>query len=105
MNYAPDFREVARLGGRGLIVTARATAKKFDFVSRFFGPAVGVDEDPVTGSAHCALAPYWSEKLGKTRMRGYQASARGGEVGVELIEDRVLLRGAAVTVMRGELVS
>lgn len=105
VNYAPDFREVARLGGRGLIVTARSTAKKFDFVSRFFGPAVGVDEDPVTGSAHCALAPYWSEKLGKTRMRGYQASARGGEVGVELVEDRVLLRGAAVTVVRGELVS
>jgi predicted PhzF superfamily epimerase YddE/YHI9 len=85
------------------MVTSRATSPDFDFVSRFFGPAVGIDEDPVTGSAHCCLGPYWSKRLGKTDMRACQASRRGGVVGVTVIGDRVLLRGQAVTVMAAEL--
>ena len=99
----PDLSLLAKIKARGVIVTAKAT-KKYHFISRFFGPAVGVDEDPVTGSAHCALAPYWGEQLGLTKMRGYQASARGGEVGVELVGDRVRLRGTAVTFSRGQFV-
>ena len=99
----PDLAELAKIKMRGVIVTAKAD-KKYDFVSRWFGPAVGVDEDPVTGSAHCGLGPYWGERLGRTTMRGYQASSRGGEVIVELCGDRVLLRGRAVTFSRGQLV-
>ena len=99
----PDLAALAKIKVRGIIVTAKAS-KKYDFVSRFFGPAVGVDEDPVTGSAHCALAPYWGEQLGRTSMRGFQASQRGGEVAVEWCDDRVLLRGSAVTFSRGQLV-
>jgi predicted PhzF superfamily epimerase YddE/YHI9 len=99
----PDLRMLAELGGRGFIVTSRATAGDFDFVSRFFAPAVGVDEDPVTGSAHCALAPYWAERLGKQEMVGYQVSARGGIVRVRHEGERVMLGGQAVTVLRGEL--
>ena len=99
----PDFGALGKLEARGIIVTARASSAGFDFVSRFFGPAVGVDEDPVTGSAHCALAPYWGERLGKQAMVGYQASARGGVVKVTLRGERVLIGGQAVTVMRGEL--
>jgi len=89
---------------RGVIVTAPATTPGFDFVSRFFAPAAGVPEDPVTGSAHCCLAPFWGERLGKDDMLGCQASARGGVVGVTLAGNRVYLRGQAVTVLRGELV-
>jgi predicted PhzF superfamily epimerase YddE/YHI9 len=88
-----------------VIVTARASSTGFDFVSRFFAPGAGVDEDPVTGSAHCALAPYWSVQLGKTSMVGFQASARGGVVAVRVAGDRVILGGQAVTVLRGELVT
>ena len=102
---APDFTALRKLEARGIIVTARASTAGFDFVSRFFAPAVGVDEDPVTGSAHCALGPYWGERLGKTAMTAYQASARGGIVRVRLDGDRVILGGQAVTVMTGELVS
>jgi PhzF family phenazine biosynthesis protein len=98
----PDHVRLRRVPGRGVIVTSRA--RDYDFVSRFFGPAVGVDEDPVTGSSHCALTPYWSAKLGKTEMNAWQASKRGGEVRVRLDGDRVKLRGKAVTVFRGELV-
>ena len=76
-----------------------------DFVSRFFGPQSGVDEDPVTGSAHCALAPYWAGELGRTTLVGFQASPRGGTVRVQLDGDRVRLGGHAVTVMRGELLT
>jgi len=100
---APDFTALRKLEARGIIVTARASTTGFDFVSRFFAPAVGVDEDPVTGSAHCALGPYWGERLGKTAMTAYQASARGGIVRVRLDGDRVILGGQAVTVMTGEL--
>jgi len=99
----PDFAALRGCEARGVIVTAPASSAGFDFVSRFFAPAVGVDEDPVTGSAHCALGPYWGERLGKTEMTGYQASARGGIVRVRLAGERVVLGGQAVTVMTGEL--
>jgi PhzF family phenazine biosynthesis protein len=99
----PDFRRLADIDTRGIIVTAPSDDPRFDFLSRFFCPAVGIDEDPVTGSAHCALTPFWAERLGKTRMTAYQASQRGGTVHVELKGDRVLLAGQAVTVLRGQL--
>jgi predicted PhzF superfamily epimerase YddE/YHI9 len=88
---------------RGIIVTSRAVSDGFDFVSRFFAPRVGVPEDPVCGSAHCCLAPYWASKLGKSAMVGYPASPRGGVVRVRHEGARVFLEGQAVTVMRGEL--
>jgi PhzF family phenazine biosynthesis protein len=88
---------------RGIMVTAAAHGTEYDFVSRFFAPAAGIDEDPVTGSAHCTLAPFWAERLGKTRLQAYQASARGGEVLVEWQDERVLLAGSAVTVFSGTL--
>jgi len=100
----PDFQKLRGLSARGIIVTARDIADPvIDFVSRFFCPNLGIDEDPVTGSAHCALGPYWGAKLGKDRLVGYQASARGGRVGVQLSDDRVTLAGSAVTVLRGTL--
>jgi PhzF family phenazine biosynthesis protein len=101
----PDMTRLRSLPIRGVIVTAKASSAGFDFVSRFFAPGAGVDEDPVTGSAHCALAPYWGAQLGKTSMVGFQASARGGVVAVRLAGDRVILGGQAVTVLRGELVT
>lgn len=99
----PDLGAIAALGMRGVIVTARSSSPSHDFVSRFFAPAAGVDEDPVTGSAHCALAPYWAAKLGKPTLLGYQASARGGTVECTVTGDRVVLGGRAVTVLRGTL--
>jgi len=99
----PDFPAMAALPVRGVIVTAPSDSARFDFVSRFFAPAVGVDEDPVTGSAHCCLAPFWGERFGKKEMVGYQASARGGLVRVRTAGDRVMIAGQAVTVLRGEL--
>ncbi|WP_433827067.1 PhzF family phenazine biosynthesis protein [Actinoplanes sp. CA-015351] len=100
----PDLRALTPLSGRGVIVTAAAEpGSGHDFVSRFFGPAVGVDEDPVTGSAHTALAPYWAARLGRSDLTGYQASPRGGYVQVSLRGDRTLLRGRAVTVIDGSL--
>lgn len=101
----PDFNRLRETPARGVIVTSRASVAGFDFVSRFFAPAAGVDEDPVTGSAHCCLAPYWSAKLHKHDMVGYQASARGGVVTVRMAGDRVILGGQAVTVLRGELLA
>lgn len=102
-SMAPDFKRLVAIGCRGIIVTARSDDPSFDFVSRFFAPAAGIDEDPVTGSAHCCLADYWGRRLGKTRMVGYQASSRGGVVHVETRGDRVLLGGQAVIVAEGEL--
>jgi PhzF family phenazine biosynthesis protein len=99
----PDLAAVARVKARGVIVTSRADKSKYDFVSRFFAPQSGVPEDPVTGSAHCALAPYWGAKLGKKELMAFQASARGGEIRLRLEGDRVRLGGQAVTVLRGEL--
>jgi PhzF family phenazine biosynthesis protein len=104
----PDLAAVAALPGRGgVIVTARADdrAAGYDFVSRCFLPGIGVVEDPVTGAAHTALAPYWSGKLGRTTLTGFQASARGGLVRTELRGARTLLRGTAVTVIDGELLT
>jgi predicted PhzF superfamily epimerase YddE/YHI9 len=100
---APDVGNLPE--GRGIIVTAQAERPDGDyaFVSRFFAPAAGVPEDPVTGSAHCALAPYWGARLGRDSMTGYQASARGGIVRTRIQGDRVLLGGQAVTTLRGEL--
>ncbi len=100
----PDFGLIKKLGGRGVIVTSRSGTKEFDFVSRFFAPAAGIDEDPVTGSAHCTLGPYWAKKLGKNEMTAYQASSRGGVVNVRVAGDRMHLGGQAVTVLVGELI-
>ena len=99
----PDFARLNALRARGIIITAQSDDGRYDFVSRFFAPAVGIDEDPVTGSAHCALAPYWMKRLGKTEMVGFQASRRGGVVGVRVEGDRVHLLGNAVTVLKAEL--
>jgi len=100
----PDFGRLRQLPVRGVIVTSAGTTAGWDFVSRFFAPAAGVDEDPVTGSAHCCLTPFWSARLGKTTLLARQVSARGGTLRVTLDGDRVRLAGQAVTVLRGELV-
>lgn len=99
----PDFAKIGVLPTKGVIVTAPADDPKYDFVSRFFAPALGVNEDPVCGSAHCCLTPYWAERLGKNQMMAYQCSARGGVLRLRLKEDRVILGGQAVTVWQGEL--
>ncbi len=100
---APDIALLAHLDIANVIVTGRAEGSEFDFVSRFFAPSHGIAEDAVTGSAHCCLGPYWAERLGKTEMVGYQASARGGVVRVRVNGDRVALGGQAVSVLRGQL--
>ena len=102
---APDFRRLSAVDCRGVIVTARSSDAAYDFVSRFFAPSAGIDEDPVTGSAHCTLAHFWHERLGKTDFRAYQASARGGVVGVSLRGNRVMLSGRAILVAEGCLSS
>ena len=102
---SPDIGLVASLGRRGVIVTARASTAPFDYVCRFFGPTGGVPEDPVTGSIQSALGPYWSAKLGKDDLLGYQASARGGTLRVRPRGERVLIAGKAVTVLKGELLT
>lgn len=99
----PDFTLLRTVPVRGVIVTSRAASPQYDFVSRFFAPASGVNEDPVTGSAHCCLGPFWSQRLDKTDLVAYQASSRGGIVRVGVRGDRTLLSGQAVTVLRGEL--
>ncbi|MDW7650000.1 MAG: PhzF family phenazine biosynthesis protein [Bacillota bacterium] len=103
LQLAPDFSQLRDMGLRGVMVTSRDYSGKYDFISRYFAPGAGIDEDPVTGSAHCCLGPYWMSKLNKNRLRAYQASARGGSVLVEISGDRVYLGGRAVTVMKGEL--
>lgn len=102
---APDLGALASLPVRGVIVTAASDASTHDFVSRFFAPAVGVPEDPVTGSAHCTLGPFWAVRLGRASLRGWQASRRGGWVAVEVLGERVALSGHAVTTWRGEWVA
>ena len=104
-SLAPDLTLLARIPTRGIIVTSRASSPGYDVVSRFFAPQTGVNEDPVTGSAHCCLGPYWSERLGKSELNAYQASARGGVVRVRVQGERVILGGQAVTVLRGELLA
>jgi PhzF family phenazine biosynthesis protein len=100
----PDIRKLGDLSCRGVIVTSRSSDPDFDFASRFFAPSVGVDEDPVCGSAHCCLGPYWEEKLGKSELMAHQRSRRGGVVRVRVEGPRVVLIGRAVTVLRGELI-
>jgi len=102
---APNFRVLATLPIRGLIVTSRSSRPEFDFVSRFFAPGAGIDEDPVTGSAHCCLAAYWRKQLHKDSFVAYQASARGGVVRVRVQGDRAILGGQAVTVSKGVLLA
>lgn len=99
----PDFRALAALDARGAMITSGAEAPGVDFVSRYFAPAFGIDEDPVTGSAHCCSGPYWAGKLGRDELTAYQASARGGTVKVEVRGERVMLGGQAVPVSRVEL--
>lgn len=99
----PDFALLETVSARGIIVTSRSASQDYDFVSRFFAPQSGVNEDPVTGSAHCCLGPFWSKRLGKDEFLAYQASARGGVVRVRVAGPRVKLGGQAVTVMRGQL--
>lgn len=102
-SLSPDVRKLKSVPTRGVIVSSRSDDSRFDFMSRFFAPAAGIDEDPVTGSAHCCLAPYWAGVLSKTEMTGCQASARGGVVQVRVLGDRVALGGQAVVVWKGEL--
>ncbi len=100
---APDLPALGRLTEHGVIVTARGAERGIDFVSRFFAPAVGVDEDPVTGSSHCSLVPFWAGKLGKTEFFARQLSVRGGQLRLKLAEERVVIAGQAITVLRGKL--
>jgi PhzF family phenazine biosynthesis protein len=100
---SPDFNRLKNVAVRGTIVTARSSDPRFDFVSRFFAPAVGISEDPVTGSAHCCLGDFWHKRIGKSDLRAYQASARGGTVRVRVEGERVFLGGKAITVASGEL--
>ncbi len=100
---APDLSLLRSVPMRGVMVTARSVTKGFDFISRFFAPGLGIDEDPVTGSAHCCLGPYWQKRLKRFTLYAYQASPRGGVVHVRAAEDRVVLAGRAVTIMRASL--
>jgi PhzF family phenazine biosynthesis protein len=104
-NMQPNITLLVQVPVRGVTVTSRASTPGYDFVSRFFAPRVGVNEDPVTGSAHCCLTPYWSKRLGKNTLLAYQASARGGILRVRLSGDRVKIGGQAVTTLRGELLA
>ena len=99
----PDLQVIKAMSMRGVIVTARSDDDRFDFISRYFAPAYGVDEDPVTGSAHCCLAPFWAARLGRNELTGFQASPRGGVVRVRVRGDRVDLIGHAVTTLRGTI--
>lgn len=99
----PDIELLKKVPSRGVTVTCISGQSEYDFISRFFAPAIGIPEDPVTGSAHCCLGPFWAGRLGKTRLKAFQASSRGGELEVETRGGRVLLRGQAVTVLKGEL--
>jgi len=101
---APDLARLRTLPVRGVILTA-TSAEPYDFVSRFFAPGAGIDEDPVTGSAHCTLGPYWAARLGRSSFLAWQASARGGAVRVRVEGDRVKLGGQAVTMLRGQLLA
>ncbi len=101
----PDFAAMRKIDARAVCVTSRAETKAIDFVSRYFVPWISIDEDPVTGSAHCCLTPYWAEQLGKENLTAYQASARGGLLQVQPIGNRVLIRGQATTILSGELLA
>jgi len=100
----PNIHRLEQFPVRGVIVTSHSRSREYDFVSRFFAPRVGIDEDPVCGSAHCCLGPYWAEKIGRSVLTAHQVSCRGGVVNVRVEGPRVILIGRAVTVLRGELV-
>ena len=100
----PDFRRLEQYPVRGVIATSRSHSGEYDLVSRFFAPRVGINEDPVCGSAHCCLGPYWAEKIGRTKLTAHQVSCRGGVVKIRVEGPRTVLIGHAVTVLRGELV-
>ncbi len=102
-SITPNLDMLQSLPGWGTIITARASMNGYDFVSRFFAPEKGVPEDPVTGSAHCVLGPYWQKRLGKNEFKAYQASQRGGSLVIRVEGDRVFLSGNAVTVMKAEV--
>lgn len=101
----PDFKRLREAATGGIMLTAQSEDVTYDFISRYFDPAEGIDEDPVTGSAHCCLGPYWGAKLGKQQLSAFQASARGGSLTIRLGEERVYIQGQAVMVLRGELLS
>ncbi len=103
-NLKPNFTLLGEIPARGVIVTSLASTQGYDFVSRFFAPGAGINEDPVTGSAHCCLGPFWKNRINKSEFVAYQASARGGVLHVRVSEKRVYLSGKAVTVLRGELI-
>jgi len=103
-NLNPNFDLLKTVPARGIIVTSVCDSDQYDFVSRFFAPAAGINEDPVTGSAHCCLGPFWGKKLGKSKLKGLQVSRRGGVVHVSVADDRVILGGKAVTIFRGAIV-
>ena len=102
-NVQPDFDMLEKLPGWGTIITAKSAMKGYDFVSRFFAPEKGIKEDPVTGSAHCVLGPFWQKRLEKNEFKAYQASQRGGTVGVRVEGDRVFLSGKAITILTAEM--
>jgi PhzF family phenazine biosynthesis protein len=104
LQYQPDFAKISSINTRGLIITAKSATNERDFVSRFFAPRAGINEDPVTGSAHCSLAEFWSKRLGKSILRAEQLSSRRGILDLEVQNKRVKLIGSCVTVMKGELV-
>lgn len=99
----PDFSAISKLTKEDMIITSASATENFDFVSRFFAPGIGINEDPVTGSAHCVLAPYWHDRLGKFEFNAFQASSRGGVLKVRLAGDRTFISGQAITVFKGEL--
>ena len=101
VNIKPNFSEIAKINARGIIVSSKS--ENYDFVSRFFGPNCGVNEDPVTGSAHTTLTPFWAEKLGKTKLTAKQISKRGGVLECELKNDRILISGKCKTYLKGEI--
>ncbi len=102
-NLDPDFSLMKTVDARGIIVTSKSDFSRFDFVSRFFAPAIGVNEDPVTGSSHCCLGYYWEKRLGKSEFAARQLSKRGGTIRVKVSGDRIILGGQAITVLKGDL--
>ncbi len=102
-SYTPDFNEIAAIDERGFLLTAPDNSKKYDYIYRGFFPKLGVPEDPVTGSANTCLAPYWSKRLNKNRLFARQVSERGGELHLELVKDRLLITGQAITVFTGDI--
>ena len=104
-NLSPNFEMLKQIDARGIMLTCLSENPEYHFVSRCFYPALGINEDPVTGSAHCSLGPYWANKLGKTELNAFQASSRGGQLKLNVLEKRIIISGQAITTMKGELIS